>query len=202
MMASVAFVLLIACANVANLLLARAAVRSKEMAVRVAMGAGSWQVIRQMLTESVIITLACAALGVGFAYGFLQWIKANLLAGIPFWMQFRIDWQVLVFTVGVALATAFLFGLVPALQASRPNLVDTLRDAGARGSSAGRGRQRLRNGLVVAEIALSLILLVGAALLIRSFMGLQSVNPGFDPSHLLTMRATLAGPQYDSTFKR
>jgi putative ABC transport system permease protein len=202
MMASVAFVLLIACANVANLLLARAAVRSKEMAVRVAMGASSWQVVRQMLTESLLIALAGAALGIGFAYGFLQWIKANLLAGIPFWMQFRIDWQVLVFTVGVAVATAFLFGLVPALQAARPNHVDTLRDAGARGSSAGRGRQRLRSGLVVAEISLSVILLVGAALLIRSFMGMQSVKPGFDPSNLLTVRVTLAGPQYDSTYKR
>jgi putative ABC transport system permease protein len=202
MMASVAFVLLIACANVANLLLARAAVRAKEMAVRVAMGASSWQVVRQMLTESVIIALAGAVLGVGFAYGFLQWIKANLLAGIPFWMQFRIDWQVLVFTVAVAVATAFLFGLVPALQASRPNLVNALRDAGARGSSAGRGRQRLRSGLVVAEIALSVILLVGAALLIRSFLGLQSVKPGFDPGNLLTMRVTLTGPQYDSTYKR
>src|SRR5687768_747919 len=202
MMASVAFVLLIACANVANLLLARAAVRSKEMAVRVAMGAGSWQVIRQMLTESVIIALAGAALGVGFAYGFLQWIKANLLAGIPFWMQFRIDAQVLVFAVGVAALTAILFGLVPALQAARPDLVNTLRDAGGRGASASKARQRLRSGLVVAEIALSVILLVGAALLIRSFMGMQSVKPGFDPSNVLTMRVTLTGPQYDSTFKR
>jgi putative ABC transport system permease protein len=202
MMASVAFVLLIACANVANLMLARAAVRSKEIAVRVAMGASSWQVIRQMLTESLLISFAGAALGVGFAYGFLQWIKANLLAGIPFWMQFRIDWQVLVFTVGVAVATAFLFGLLPALQAARPNLIETLRDAGARGTSAGRGRQRLRSGLVVAEVALSVILLVGAALLIRSFMGMQRVKPGFDPNNLLTLRVTLTGPQYDSTYKR
>jgi putative ABC transport system permease protein len=202
MMASVAFVLLIACANVANLLLARAAVRAKEMAVRVAMGASSWQVIRQMLTESLVIALAGAALGIGFAYGFLQWIKANLLAGIPFWMQFRIDAQVLAFTVGVAVLTAILFGLAPALQAARPKLIETLRDAGARGACAGRGRQRLRSGLVVAEIALSVILLVGAALLIRSFMGMQSVKPGFDTGHLLTLRVTLTGPQYDSTFKR
>src|SRR5687768_4545655 len=202
MMASVGFVLLIACANVANLLLARAAVRSKEMAVRVAMGASSWQVVRQMLTESLIIALAGATLGIGFAYGFLQWIKANLLAGIPFWMQFRIDAQVLVFAVGVAALTAILFGLVPALQAARPDLVNTLRDAGGRGASASKARQRLRSGLVVAEIALSVILLVGAALLIRSFMGMQSVKPGFDPSNVLTMRVTLTGPQYDSTFKR
>jgi putative ABC transport system permease protein len=202
MMASVAFVLLIACANVANLLLARASARSKEMAVRVAMGASGWRVVRQMLTESVIIALAGATLGIGFAYAFLQWIKANLLAGIPFWMRFTIDWQVLAFTITVAVVTAFVFGLVPALQAARPNLIETLRDSGARGASAGRGRQRLRSGLVVGEVALSVILLVGAALLIRSFLGMQSVKPGFDPSNLLTMRVTLSGPAYDSTFKR
>ena len=202
MMASVAFVLLIACANVANLLLARAAVRSKEIAVRIAMGASGWRVVRQMLTESLIIALAGATLGIGIAYGMLQWIKANLLGGIPFWMQFRIDWQVLAFTAAVAVVTAFVFGLVPALQAARPNLVNTLRDAGARGSSAGRGHQRLRSSLVIGEIALSVILLVGAALLIRSFLGMQRVQPGFDPSNLLTMRVTLAGPAYDSTFKR
>ena len=202
MMASVAFVLLIACANVANLLLARAAVRTKEMAVRVAMGASAGRVIRQMLTESVILALAGASLGVAFAYAFLQWIKANLLAGIPFWMQFRIDWQVLVFTVGVAVVTAFIFGLVPALQAAKPNLTNTLRDAGGRGTSASRGHQRLRSGLVIGEVALSVILLVGAALLIRSFLGMQSVKPGFDASNLLTLRVTLTGPAYDSTFKR
>jgi putative ABC transport system permease protein len=202
MMASVAFVLLIACANVANLMLARAAVRSKEMAVRVAMGATVWQVIRQMLTESLIIALAGAALGVGFAYGFLQWVKANLLTGIPFWMQFRIDASVMAFTVAVAVATAFVFGLAPAFQAARPSLVETLRDAGARGSSAGKGRQRLRSGLVVAEIALSVMLLVGATLLVRSFLSLQNVNPGFDPSRLLTLRLSMTGPQYDSTYKR
>jgi putative ABC transport system permease protein len=202
MMASVAFVLLIACANVANLLLARAAVRGKEMAVRVAMGASAGRVIRQMLTESVIIALAGATLGIGIAYAFLQWIKANLLAGIPFWMQFRIDGWVLVFTVAVAVLTAFVFGLVPALQAARPNLVNTLRDAGGRGASASRGHQRLRSSLVVGEVALSVILLVGAALLIRSFLGMQAVKPGFDPSNLLTMRVTLTGPAYDSTFKR
>ena len=202
MMASVAFVLLIACANVANLLLARATARAKEMAVRVALGANSWRVIRQLLTESVLVALIGALLGIGFAYAFLQWIKASLLTGIPFWMRFRIDGQVLVFTTAVAVATGLLFGVVPAIQSARPNLNETLRDAGARGTSAGRARQRLRSSLVVGEMALSLVLLVGAALLVRSFLGLQNVNPGFDPSQLLTMRVTLSGPQYDSSYKR
>jgi predicted permease len=158
--------------------------------------------VRQMLTESLIIAFGGATLGIGFAFGFLRWIKANLLGGIPFWMQFTIDWQVLVFTIGVAVVTAFVFGLVPALQSARPDLVNTLRDAGGRGASASKARQRLRSGLVIAEISLSVILLVGAALLIRSFMGMQAVKPGFDPSNLLTMRVTLMGPQYDSTYKR
>ena len=202
MMASVAFVLLIACANVANLLLARATARAKEMAVRVALGANGWRIVRQLLTESVLVALLGALLGIGFAYAFLQWIKASLLTGIPFWMQFRIDAQVLLFTTAVAVATGLLFGVVPAIQSARPNLNETLRDAGARGTSAGRARQRLRSGLVVGEMALSLVLLVGAALLVRSFLELQNVNPGFDPNNLLTMRVTLSGPQYDSTYKR
>jgi putative ABC transport system permease protein len=202
MTASVAFVLLIACANVANLLLARAAARSKEMAVRVALGANRWRVVRQLLTESVLIALVGATLGVAFAYAFLQWIKANIPIGLPFWMKFTIDGWVLVFTVCVAVATGVLFGLVPAIQAARPNLNETLRDSGARGTSAGRVRQRLRSSLVVGEVALSLVLLVGAALLIKSFLGMQSVNPGFDTSKLLTMRVSLTGPAYDSTYKR
>ena len=201
MMASVAFVLLIACANVANLLLARATARSKELAVRVALGAESWRVLRQLLTESVLVALAGAALGIGFAYALLQWIKTAIL-GIPFWMHFTIDAQVLLFTVAVAVVTGLLFGIVPAIQSSKPNLNETLRDSGGRGASAGRGRQRLRNGLVVGEVALSLILLVGAALMIKSFLGLQSMNPGFDPEGLLTMQVTLNGPHYDSAFKR
>ncbi len=201
MMAAVAFVLLIACANVANLLLARAAARTKETAVRVALGANRWRIVRQLLTESILLALVGAAFGVAFAYAGLQWVKANVV-GMPFWMQFTIDTQVLLFTAAVAVATGLLFGMAPAFQAANPNLNDTLRDSGARGSSAGRGRQRLRSALVVGEISLSLVLLVGAVLLIRSFVGMQRVNPGFDASHLLTMRVTLNGPKYDSTFKR
>jgi putative ABC transport system permease protein len=142
-----------------------------------------------------------ATLGVAFAYAFLQWIKAHIV-GTPFWMRFTIDGQVLLFTMAVAIATGLLFGLVPAIQSASPNLNETLRDGGSRGTSAGRARQRFRSGLVVGEVALSLVLLVGAALLIRSFLGMQSVKPGFDPSNLLTMRVTLTGPAYDSTHKR
>src|SRR5262249_8944501 len=127
MTASVAFVLLIACANVANLLLARAAARSKEMAVRVALGADGWRGIRQMLTESIMVALVGAVLGVAFAYAFLQWIKANILGGIPFWMKFEIDTQVLLYTTAIAVVTGLLFGLVPALQSAKPNLNETLR---------------------------------------------------------------------------
>jgi putative ABC transport system permease protein len=202
MTASVAFVLLIACANVANLLLARAAARSKEMAVRVALGANRWRVVRQLLTESVVIALVGGVLGIAFAYAFLQWIKANIPPGLPFWMKFTIDGWVLLFTVTVAVGTGLLLGLAPAIQAARPNLNETLRDAGARGTSAGRVRQRMRSSLVVGEVALSLVLLVGAVLMIRSFLGMQRVNPGFDTGHLLTMRLTLTGPSYDSTYKR
>ena len=202
MTASVAFVLLIACANVANLLLARAASRSREMAVRVALGAKSWRIVRQMLTESVLVALAGATLGVGFAYAFLQWIKASIVGGVPFWMHFTIDGPVLLFTVAVAAGSALLFGLAPALQSARPNLNEMLRDAGARGATSGRSRQRLRASLVVGEVALSLVLLTGATLLIRSFVGMQHVKPGFDPSNLLTMKVTLKGPAYDSAYKR
>jgi putative ABC transport system permease protein len=202
MMGSVAFVLLIACANVANLLLARAAARSKEMAVRVALGGSGQRIMRQLLTESVILALGGAVLGIAFAYAFLQWIKASILGGIPFWMKFTIDWQVLAFTTVIAVATGVLFGVVPAVQSARPNLNETLRDAGARGSSAGRSRQRLRSSLVVGEVALSLVLLVGAALLIRSFLGMQAVKPGFDAGNVLTMQVSLSGPAYDSTYKR
>ncbi len=202
MMASVVFVLLIACANVANLLLARTSSRAREIAVRVALGADRWRVVRQLLTESLIIALTGATLGVAFAWAFLQWIKASILGGIPFWMRFTIDGPVLLFTVAVAVGTAVLFGLAPALQSARPNLNETLRDAGARGATSGKARQRMRGMLVVGEIALSLVLLTGATLLMKSFVGMQHVKPGFDPSNLLTMRVTLSGPKYDSSYKR
>src|SRR5207253_9705775 len=144
----------------AGLLLARAAARSKEMAVRVALGANRWRDVRQLLTESVMLAFGGAALGIAIGYAFQQWIKANIPVGLPFWMEFSIDGSVLLFTMVVALGTGLLFGLVPAIQSARPNLNETLRDSGARGSSAGRARQRLRSSLVIAEMALSVVLLV------------------------------------------
>ena len=199
--AAVALVLLIACANVANLLLARATVRSKEMSVRLAMGADGWRLVRQLLTESVILSLGGAILGVAVAFAFLQWIKGNVV-GVPFWMRFTIDAPVLAFTMAVAVVTGVVFGLAPAFQAANPDLNATLRDAGARGATAGRARHRLRSGLLVSEVALSVVLLVGAALLLRSFVRLQSTSPGFDQTNLLTMRVYSTGPAYDSTYKR
>jgi putative ABC transport system permease protein len=171
------------------------------MAVRVALGAKRWRVVRQLLTESIMVALAGAALGVAFAFAFLQWIKANLV-GIPFWMHFTIDGQVLLFTAVVAIGTGLLFGTAPALQSANPDLNATLRDGGARGSSAGRARRRLRSALVIGEVALSLVLLIGAALLLRSFVNRQRVNPGFDTANLLTMGLALHGPSYDSMYKR
>ncbi len=203
MMASVVFVLLIACANVANLLLARTASRSREIAVRVALGADRWRIVRQLLTESVIVALTGAVIGIAMALEHSSnGSSASIPGGVPFWMRFTIDGQVLLFTIAVAAGTALLFGLAPAIQSARPNLNETLRDAGARGATAGRSRQRLRATLVVGEIALSLVLLTGASLLIRSFVGMQHMKPGFDASNLLTMRVTLTGPAYDSTYKR
>jgi putative ABC transport system permease protein len=170
--------------------------------VRIALGANGWRVVRQLLTESILVALVGAALGVAFAYAFLQWIKANILGGLAFWIKFTIDGPVLLFTVMVAVTTGLLFGLAPAIQSARPNLNETLRDSGARGTSAGRVRQRLRSSLVVGEVALSLVLLVGAALMIRSFLTMERVDPGFDQNNLLTMRVTLSGPSYDSMYKR
>ncbi len=204
---AVGFVLLIACANVANLLLARAAVRQKELAIRAAIGASYWRMVRQLLTESVLL----AGLGgvMGFALG--AWgVRALMLVApgniprltdptgahqaIPL-----LDWRVAAFTMAVALLTGILFGLFPALHISNPDLSSTLKEGGR--SGGGLLRKRARSVLVVAEVALALVLLTGAALLIRTFVGLHSVDPGFNPHNVLTMQTSLAGGSYDSTAK-
>jgi putative ABC transport system permease protein len=188
LLGAVAFVLLISCANVANLLLARAATRHREMAIRTALGAGRGRLIRQLLTESLLLSLVGGILGVIFAAWAVDALVALSPASLPRVAEVALDGRVLAFTAAVALATGVAFGVVPALSASRPDLNDALKD-GTRGSSSGRGR--LRKALVVAEVALSLVLLVGAGLMVRSFIRLRDVDPGFRPDHALTLSVSL-----------
>jgi putative ABC transport system permease protein len=188
LLGAVAFVLLIACVNVANLLLARAAVREKELAVRAALGAARGRLVRQLLAESTLLAFCGGALGLLLAVWGIQALKfigpsgPNAIARLD---EVNLDWRVLGFTLGVACLTGLIFGLAPALQLSRPDLQHTLKEGG-RGSSSAAG-QRLRGILVVAEVALSLVLLSGAGLLIRSFIHLQRVDPGFNTERLLTL---------------
>jgi putative ABC transport system permease protein len=194
---AVGFVLLIACANVACLLLARASARQKEAAVRVALGAGRWRIVRQLLTESLLLSVCGAALGLLLAVWGVDWLT-TLLAGnsssftvrLPRLSEIKIDATALGFTLAVTLATSLLFGLAPALAASKPDLNQTLKESG-RGASG--GRRRLRETLVVAELALASVMLIGAGLLMNSFLKLRSVDPGFSPRNALTMIVSLAG---------
>ncbi|MBA3560319.1 MAG: ABC transporter permease [Gemmatimonadaceae bacterium] len=197
MFGAVCFVLLIACANVANLLLARASSREREMAVRTALGARRFRIVRQLLTESVLIGLMGGVLGVGVAYAGLKAMIANIPLALPFWMVFDIDLKVLLFTLAVGLLTGVIFGLAPALQASRANLQASLKEGG-RGSGSSAHRSRLRSGLVVAEVALSLVLLIGASLMVKSFLHMRSANTGFDSSNALTTRVYLGGDKYEA----
>ena len=194
---AVGFVLLIACANVACLLLARASARQKEAAVRVALGAGRWRIVRQLLTESLLLSVCGAALGMLLAVWGVDWLT-TLLAGnsssftvrLPRLSEIKVDATALGFTLTVTLATSLLFGLAPALAASSPDLNQTLKESG-RGTSG--GRRRLRETLVVAELALASVMLIGAGLLMNSFLKLRSVDPGFSPRNALTMMVSLAG---------
>jgi len=185
---AVGFVLLIVCANVANLLLVRGAARQKEMAVRVALGASRIRLIRQLLTESVLLAAFGTTLGILLALGVTSFIASEMPNSIPRSRDANVDAWVLVFTFAVSLLTAVLFGLVPALQASRPKLTLGLKE-GQRGSSG--SRQRLSRVLVVSEVALTLALLVGAGLLIQSFRRVLQVNPGFNAQNLLTMQLSV-----------
>jgi putative ABC transport system permease protein len=191
LLGSVGLVLLIACANVANLLLVRSSARRKEMAVRMALGAGRRAIIRQLLTESVLLAALGAVLGILLALWGANFIAGHLPDGIPRLQEAQVDAPVLGFTLAVSLLTGLLFGLAPALQASRSNLTEGLRE-GDRGSS-GR-RQRLRSVLVVGEVALTLTLLVGAGLLIQSFWRVLQVDPGFKAQNLLTIQLSVNNP--------
>ena len=188
LLAAVAVVLLIACTNVANLTLSRAATREKEVAIRSAMGAGRQRILRQLLTESLLLASLGGLLGLVFAIEGLSLLKALLPADTPRLMDVRMDWRVLVFTGALAILTGLVVGLAPALHISRGALAESLKSAGR--GAASSVSQRLRSGLVVGEIALAVLLVIAAGLMIRSFWALSHVNPGFRSEHILTARIT------------
>jgi predicted permease len=198
---AVGFVLLIACANVASLLLARATGRAREIAIRAALGASRGTLIGQLLSESLLLAVAGASLGVLLANWGVSLLVESSGGNLPGFQPIRVDLRVLAFTLSVSLLTGILFGLMPALQVSRPDLNGVLRDSGW-GTTAGSGRHRTRSLLVAGQTALSVVLLIGAGLLIESFRQLQTVNPGFDPRHALTMRVSLPPARYPDDARR
>jgi putative ABC transport system permease protein len=192
LMAAVGFLLLMACVNVANLLLARGATRRKEIAIRTALGAGRSRIVVQLLSESVLLALAGGALGLALARGVVALVARLGPASIPRLAEARIDARLFLFALGVSVATGILFGMAPAMQSSGANLNAVLTEGG-RGGTVGRSGRMVRNALVVAEVALAVVVLIGAGLLMRSFARLRSADPGFRPSGLLTLRVPLAG---------
>jgi putative ABC transport system permease protein len=193
LMAAVGFVLLIACANVANLLLARAAGRHREIAVRIALGAGRLRLVRQFVTEGVLLALAGGALGVAAAWLGLDVLGKLAFAFVPRSGEIRLDLRVLLFTLVVSILTGIIFGVAPAAQAFKTNVQEALKDGGA---SVGLGGAGLRSTLVVAEIAAAFVLLVGAGLLVKSFARLQSVDSGVQTEHVLTAKLSLPAERY------
>jgi len=195
LMAATGFVLLIACVNIANMQLARASSRSRELAVRAALGARRLALARQLLTESLLLSLLGGVCGLLVSFWFLDYIRGGIpldqVRYISGWEHFRVDDRVMIFALVVSMASGVVFGLFPALQSSKPNLNEALKEGG-RSDGAGAGRQRLRKALIVAEVALALVLLVGAGLMVKGFARLtEKQHQGFDPRHVLTLRATL-----------
>jgi putative ABC transport system permease protein len=201
LLGAVGLVLLIACANVANLLLARAASRQKEIAIRTALGASRWRVVRQLLVESLLLALAGGAVGLLLALWGTDVLVAAGPADIPRVRQAGLDARVLAFTMLVSMLTGIIFGLVPALQASRTDLTGGLKE-GSRGATEGPRRSRFRSSLVVSEVALSLVLLISAGLLIRSFVRLVRTDPGFDPARVVALDIPLTRERYDTEEKQ
>ena len=199
---AVSFVLLIACANVANLLLVRATGRKREFAIRSAMGAGRVRIIRQLLTESILLATAGGILGLLLGFVGVRALLALNPGDIPrigeHGAAVGIDWRVLLFTLGVSVFTGILFGLFPAIGAARPNLNATLKE-GSNRAGTGFRQSKGRSLLVISEVSLALILLIGAALLIRTYIALRGVNPGFNPHHVLTLEMSLTGDKYQKT---
>jgi len=200
LLCAVLVVLLISCANVANLLLARASVRGREIAVRAALGAGRSRIIQQLFTESLLIAIVGGVLGILFAFWGTKAILALAPRSLPRVSAVHLDLRVLLFSIGITLLSGVIFGVIPAVTASKTNLVSSLKDA-ERGDSASSSRQWLRRGFVVSEVALALVLLISAGLLVRSFTRLLEVKPGFDPHNVLTLKVSLPPAQYDKGTK-
>jgi predicted permease len=199
LLGAVFFVLLIACVNVANLLLARATVREREIAVRTAVGAGRWRIVQQLLTESLLLALLSSAVGILLAQWAIDALSSLGPEQLPRLQAVSIDGRILLFTLGLTLLTGVLFGLAPALQAGQVNLNELLKEGGR--SGVGQRQRRLRDGLVVVEVALALVLLVGAGLLIRSFWKLQQAALGFNPERVLTASLALPNSRYSDSPK-
>ena len=202
LLGAVGFVLLIACANVANLLLVRATGRKREFAIRAAMGAGRARIVRQLLTESIVLSITGGVLGLILGYAGVRALLAVSPAGLPRVGEngaaVGLDWRIFLFTLAISLFTGILFGLFPAISASRVDLHTTLKESSNR-SGTGFRQSKMRSLLVIGEVSLALVLLIGAALLIRTFIALRQVNPGFDPRNVLTLEMSLTGDQFKKT---
>jgi predicted permease len=197
MMGAVGFVLLIACANVANLQLSRSATRSREIAVRIALGATRWRIVRQLLVESVLLGFMGGVLGLGLTLiGVRLFDAAVAEAGKPYWIVFTVDYVVLGYLAAICVVTGVLFGLAPALHVTKTSLNEVMKEGG-RGTAGGRGARWTSGILIVGEVALTIVLLVGAGLMVRSFLKLYAIDIGMKPDNLMAMRLNLSGPKYD-----